>query len=58
MIRKSLVMLIMGTLLFCAAITGTSVPVLILMGSLLLIAFDNISVREGHDEPKNKTEKN
>jgi hypothetical protein len=38
-------MLIMGTLLVGAAYAGTSVPVLLLMGSLLLIALLESSVR-------------
>jgi len=45
MLRKILVMLIMGTLLVGAAYAGTSVPVLLLMGSLLLIALLESSVR-------------
>ena len=45
MLRKILIMLIMGTLLVGAAYAGTSVPVLLLMGSLLLIALMESSVR-------------
>ena len=45
MLRKILFMLIMGMLLVGAAYAGTSIPVLLLMGSLLLIALMESSVR-------------
>ena len=45
MLRKILTMFLMGTLLVSAAYAGTSVPVLLLMGSLLLIALMESSVR-------------
>jgi hypothetical protein len=45
MLRQILITLVMGTLLFGAAVTGTSFPVLMLMGSLLLIALMEASAR-------------
>lgn len=45
MLRKFLITLVMGTLLVGAAYAGTSIPVLLLMGSLLLIALLESSVR-------------
>ena len=45
MLRQILITCIMGTLLVGAAATGTSLPVLMLMGSLLLIALIETSAR-------------
>ena len=45
MLRQILITLVMGTLLLGAAATGTSVPVLMLMGSLLLVALIETSAR-------------
>jgi hypothetical protein len=45
MFRKMLIILLMGTLLVGAAYAGTSIPVLLLMGSLLLIALMESSMR-------------
>jgi hypothetical protein len=45
MLRKFLILLLMGSLVAGAASAGTSVPVLLMMGSLLLIALVETSVR-------------
>jgi hypothetical protein len=45
MLRKILILFLMGTLLVGAAYAGISIPVLLLMGSLLLIALLESSVR-------------
>ena len=45
MLRQILIAFVMGTLLVSAAATGTSFPVLLLMGSLLLIALIETSSR-------------
>ena len=45
MLRQILITLVMGTLLVGAAATGTSFPVLLLMGSLLLVALMESSAR-------------
>lgn len=45
MLKQILITLVMGTLLLGAAVTGTSLPVLMLMGSLLLIALMETSAR-------------
>ncbi len=45
MFRKILIIFLMGSLLVGAAYAGTSMPVLLLMGSLLLIALMESSVR-------------
>lgn len=45
MFRQVLITLLMGTLLAGAAAAGTSFPVLLLMGSLLLIALAESSAR-------------
>jgi hypothetical protein len=50
MFRKISITFVMGMLLIGAALTGTSFPVLLLMGSLLLIALVETSTREERDE--------
>lgn len=45
MLRKFIIILVMGMLIIGAASAGTSIPVLLLMGSLLLVALANTSVR-------------
>lgn len=45
MLRQILITFVMGILLVGAAATGTSFPVLLLMGSLLLIALIETSAR-------------
>ena len=50
MFRKILVIFVMGMLLIGAAATGTSLPVLLLMVSLLLVALTETEAREEHDE--------
>jgi hypothetical protein len=50
MIRKALIILLMGPLLAGAIASGTSVPVLALMGSLILIALAQSSVREEQED--------
>ena len=45
MLRQILITFVMGILLVGAAATGTSFPVLLLMGSLLLIALMETSAR-------------
>ncbi|MCI0550086.1 MAG: hypothetical protein L0287_03955 [Anaerolineae bacterium] len=50
MLRQILITFVMGILLVGAAATGTSFPVLLLMGSLLLIALVEISTRDERNE--------
>ena len=51
MFRQVLITVLMGTLLAGAAAAGASLPVLLLMGSLLLIALAETSTRaEQQDE--------
>jgi hypothetical protein len=45
MLRQIIITFVMGILLVGAAVTGTSFPVLMLMGSLLLIALIETSTR-------------
>jgi hypothetical protein len=45
MLRQILITFVMGILLVGAAVTGTSFPVLLLMGSLLLVALIETSAR-------------
>lgn len=45
MLRQILITFVMGILLVGAAAAGTSVPVLLLMGSLILIALVETSAR-------------
>jgi hypothetical protein len=52
MFRKFLITFLMGMLILSAAVAGTSFPVLLLMGSLLLIAIFETSSRQEHDEPQ------
>ena len=54
MVRQVLITLVMGILLVGAAATGTSFPVLLLMGSLLLVALVETSARAERDEQKNE----
>jgi len=44
-LRQIIITFVMGILLVGAAVTGTSFPVLMLMGSLLLIALIETSAR-------------
>ena len=53
MFRQILITFVMGILLLGAAATGTSFPVLLLMGSLLLIALIETSARAERDEQEN-----
>jgi len=46
MFRKNLITFLMGTLWIAAAAAGTSLPVLLLMGSLLLVALVETSARD------------
>jgi len=46
MFRKALIILLMTPLLIGAAVTGASVPLLLLMVSLLLIALAESSARD------------
>lgn len=50
MFRKALITLLMGMVLIGAAATGTSLPVLLLMGSLILFALYATSVREDQQD--------
>jgi hypothetical protein len=50
MFRKNLIAFLMGALWLAAAAAGTSLPVLLLMGGLLLIALVETSTRDQHDE--------
>ena len=50
MFRKILISFVMGMLLIGAAATGTSFPVLLMMGCLLLIALTETETREEQDE--------
>lgn len=50
MIRKTLITFLMGTLLVAAASTGTSLPVLLLMGALILLALYANPVRDEQQE--------
>jgi hypothetical protein len=50
MYRQILITFVMGILLIGAAATGTSFPVLLLMGSLLLVALAEISARKEREE--------
>jgi hypothetical protein len=50
MFRQILIAFVMGILLIGAAATGTSFPVLLLMGSLLLVALAEVSARAERDE--------
>ena len=51
MIRKALILFLMGPLLVGAMASGTSVPVLALMGSLILITLAQSSTSdEQHDQ--------
>lgn len=54
MLRQILITFVMGILLLGAAATGTSFPVLLLMGSLLLIALIETSARAERDEQENE----
>lgn len=45
MFRKVMIIIVMGSLIFGAASAGTPVPVLLMMGSLLLVALVESSVR-------------
>ena len=45
MIRKIMILIVMGPLILGAASAGTSAPVLLLMGSLLWIALAKSSLR-------------
>lgn len=45
MLRKIMIIIVMGPLILGAASAGTSVPVLLLMSGLLLIALFESSVR-------------
>jgi hypothetical protein len=45
MVRKIMIIIVMGPLILGAASAGTSVPVLLLMSALLLIALFESSVR-------------
>ena len=49
MLKQIMITLVMGTLLLGAAATGTSLSVLMLMGSLLLIALMETSRRVERD---------
>lgn len=50
MFRKALIILLMAPLLIGAMVTGTSLPVLLLMISLLLIALAESSARDEYPE--------
>ncbi|HLF75460.1 MAG TPA: hypothetical protein VI524_13980 [Anaerolineales bacterium] len=50
MVRKTLIIFLMGTLLVAAAATGTSFPVLLLMGSLILLALYATPARDERQE--------
>ena len=54
MFRQILITFVMGILLVGAAAAGTSFPVLLLMGSLLLIALIETSARAKRDEQENE----
>lgn len=45
MLRKIFILMLMGSLIASAAYAGTSFPVLLMMGCLLLIALTESSVR-------------
>jgi len=50
MFRKALIILVMAPLLIGAMVTGTSLPVLLMMISLLLIALAESSSRDDYLE--------
>ena len=50
MFRTALTIFLMGTLMVGAAFAGTSLPVLLLMGSLLLVALFETSARHEREE--------
>ena len=50
MFRKAFIILLMAPLLIGAAVTGTSLPVLLMMVSLLLIALAESSSRDERRE--------
>ena len=50
MFRKASIIFLMSPLLIGAAVTGTSLPVLFMMISLLLIALAESSARDEHQE--------
>jgi hypothetical protein len=50
MFRTALTIFLMGTLMVSAAFAGTSFPVLLLMGTLLLVALFETSARDEREE--------
>ena len=50
MFRKIFIVLLMAPLLIGAAVTGTSLPVLLMMVSLLLIALAESSARDDYTD--------
>ena len=53
MIRKILIIFLMGPLLVGAMVSGTSFPVLALMGGLILIALVQSSPRDEQEDYRN-----
>jgi len=53
MIRKALIIFLMGPLLVGAMVNGVSFPVLALMGSLMLVAIAQSSLKDKQEDYRN-----